>query len=129
MNDRVVGLIEGERQRRRLLWALSALQPGDPRSTALLDPLDALERELGKVAHSCEHLLDLVKTSTHSSGRKVFDEQTLPSPWRERFDQASIGSTRLAVGPYLADLEKFVDEWQREMTHLQAHRDSLKPLE
>lgn len=128
MNEPAVGLMEGERQRRGLLWALSALQPGDPRSVALLEQLDALERALGKVAHSCEHLLGLVKTSTLSSGRKVFDEQTLPSPWRERFDQASIGSTRLAVGPYWADLEKFVDEWQREMTHLQAHRDRLKPL-
>lgn len=128
MNEPVDGLMEGERQRRRLLWALSAFQPGDPRATALLDQLDALERDLGTVAHPCKHLLDLVKTSTHSSGRKVFDEQTLPSPWRERFDQASIGSTRLAVGPYWADLEKFVDEWQREMTHLQAHRDRLKPL-
>lgn len=45
-------------------------------------------------------------------------------PWRERFAQASVGSTRVAAGPYLDDLEKFVEEWGREMTYLQAHRDA-----
>lgn len=47
-------------------------------------------------------------------------------PWRERFDQASVGSTRLVAGPYLDDLKKFVDEWEREMIHLQAHRDAVR---
>lgn len=126
MSDHVARLLDRERQRRRLLWALSALQPGDPESIALLIELDAIEHDLGDAAHTCKHLLALLKTSIHSSGQEIVDEQTIPSPWRERFEQASIGSTRLADGPYLSDLEKFIDEWQREMTHLQAHRDAVR---
>lgn len=116
--------IEGERQLRRLLWALSALQPGDPNAIGLLLELDLVERDLCDVSLSCKHLLDLVTKSPRSSGRLVVDEHTIPMPWRERFAQASIGSTRVATGPYFDDFEKFVEEWGRERTHLQAHRDA-----
>ena len=49
MNEPEVGLMVGERQRRRLLWALSALQPGDRKSIALLDEQDALERRAREI--------------------------------------------------------------------------------
>lgn len=116
--------IEGERQLRRLLWALSDLRPGDPKAVAVLQELDLVERGLCDVSLSCKHLLDLVTKSPLSSGRLIVDEHTIPMPWRERFAQANIGSTRVAAGPYFDDLEKFVEEWGREMAHLQAHRDA-----
>lgn len=119
-------LIEGERRFRRLLWALSDLRPGDPKAVAVLQELDLVERDLCDVSLSCKHLLDLVTKSPRSSGRLVVDEHAIPMPWRERFAQASIGSTRVATGPYFDDLEKFVEEWGREMTHLQAHRDAAR---
>ncbi|MDD1984801.1 hypothetical protein NP546_25315 [Pseudomonas asiatica] len=118
-------VIEGERQLRRLLWALSAFQPGDPKAIVLLQEMHAVEQDLDDVALSCKHLLDQVTTSAHTSGRRIVDELTIPSPWRERFAQASVGSTRLAAGPYLHDLEKFVDEWEKEMRHLETHRQAL----
>ncbi|MBA1193687.1 hypothetical protein G7007_12570 [Pseudomonas entomophila] len=118
-------LIEGERRLRRLLWALSALQPGDPKAIVLLQELQVVQQDLDDVARSCKHLLDRVSSSAHPSGRKIVDELTIPAPWRERFAQASIGSTRLAEGPYLHDLEKFVDEWEKEMRHLEAHWQAL----
>lgn len=116
--------IEGERRFRRLLWALSDLRPADPKAIPVLQELDLVERDLCDVFLSCKHLLDLVTKSPRSSGRWIVDEHTIPMPWRERFAQASVGSTRVAAGPYFDDFEKFVEEWEREMTHLQAHRDA-----
>lgn len=118
--------VAGERQLRRLLWALSAFQPGDPKAIAILEDLDAVERDLDDVAPCCRYVLSLVNTSTHASGRKIVDELSIITPWRERFGEASVGSTRLAAGPYLDDLEKFVDEWALEMKHLKAHREALR---
>lgn len=117
--------IEGERRLRRLLWALSAFQPGDPKAIAILEDLDAVERDLDDVAPCCRHVLSLVNTSTHASGRKIVDELSITTPWRERFGEASVGSTRLATGPYLDDLKKFVEEWEFEIKHLKAHREAL----
>lgn len=39
----MVDPVEGERQLRRLLWALSALQPGDPKAEAVLQELQLRE--------------------------------------------------------------------------------------
>ena len=89
----MVDLMQMERQRPRVLWALSALHPGD----------------LGR---SCEHLLALITTSINPSGHEIFYEQSIPSPWRERFAQASIGLTCLAAGSYLSDPQKFVGKWE-----------------
>jgi len=122
----VANSIEAERRLRRLLWALSDLRPGDPKAVAVLRELNLVERDLCDVSLTCKHLLDLVTKSPRPSGRLVVDEHTIPTPWRERFAQASIGSTRVAAGPYLDDFEKFVEEWGREMTHLQAHRDAAR---
>jgi hypothetical protein len=49
-------------------------------------------------------------------------ELTIPQPWRERFQQASIGSTRVVEGPYATDWEKFLARWEAEMRHLEQHR-------
>ncbi|OAS08552.1 MULTISPECIES: hypothetical protein [Pseudomonas] len=121
-------LMDGERLLRRLLWALFAIQPGDPKAIPLLQELDLVERDLGAVAESCRHILSRVKTSTRISGREIVDVQSIPTPWRERFAQASIGSTRLAAGPYRSDLEKFVEEWEREVIHIRAHRHAMRSV-
>lgn len=128
VNDENVGadLAAAELERRRALWALSALQPGDPVAMALLQKLEAYACGQAGVDRSCKHLLSMVLTSTHRSGREIVSEHSIPVPWRERFAQASVGSTRLAAGPYLSDLEKFADEWEREMIHRQAHRDAVR---
>lgn len=128
VNDENVGadLAAAERERRSALWALSALQPGDPAAMTLLQKLEPYACGPADVDRSCKHLLSMVVTSTHRSGRAIVAEHSIPMPWRERFDQASVGSTRLAAGPYLDDLKKFVDEWEREMIHLQAHRDAVR---
>ncbi|MCE0952464.1 MULTISPECIES: hypothetical protein [Pseudomonas] len=119
-----------ESARRRALWKLSAMRPGDPTAHGVLLELEVLDRldEEGAISSgacpSCRHILALVEVIPHAS-RKVVNEHSIPSPWRERFAQASVGSTRLATGPYLHDLENFVDEWELEMKHLDAHRKAL----
>lgn len=121
-------LREREKTRRRVLWALANFHPGEPNAFELLTILDSLDvqerndtscidkpRELVEVRNS-------VSAMRHNSGIDIILEQTIPQPWRERFHQASIGSTKLIDGPYAADWDKFLTEWEREMQHLQTHR-------
>ena len=121
-------LSELERTRRRALLALASLHPGDSLALdvlAILDDLDEQERsstafiheplELNKVRHS-------VPVKRHTSGIDIVLELDLPEPWRERFLQTSIGSTRLPECPYAHDWQKFLVEWEREMQHLHNHR-------
>lgn len=121
-------LSELERARRRALWALASLHPGDSMALgvlAILDDLDDQERsstafvheplDLNKIRHSAP-------VKRYHSGTDIVLEQEIPQPWRERFLQASVGSTRLPEGPYAHDWQKFLVEWEREMQHLQNHR-------
>jgi len=52
----------------------------------------------------------------------IVREASIPQPWRERFLQASVGSTRLVDGLYAHDWEKFLSEWQAEMKRVDVHR-------
>lgn len=121
-------LSELERARRRALWALASLHPGDSMALdvlAILDDVDGQERsssastqqplELNEARHS-------VPVKRHRSGVDMVVELDIPEPWRERFLQASIGSTRLPEGPYACDWKRFLVEWEREMQHLHNHR-------
>ncbi|MNW11484.1 hypothetical protein D3C71_2089550 [compost metagenome] len=56
------------------------------------------------------------------SGIDIVLELNIPELWRERFFQASIGSTRLVDGLYATDWKKFLAAWEAEMQHLEAHR-------
>ena len=121
-------LRELESTRRKTLWALTSLHPGDPQACehlAILDDLDNQERSsttsTGKPVNINE-IRDSVPVKRHCSGMDIVLELNIPEPWRERFLQASIGSTRLPGGPYARDWEKFLVEWEREMQHLQNHR-------
>lgn len=117
-----------ESARRRALWALSSLRPGAPQASefiAILNDLDAQERSsppLTGTPVGLREARDSVQAQRHKSGIDIVLEHEIPQPWRERFLQASVGSTRLADGPYAIDWEKFLDEWEREMQHLKNHR-------
>ena len=127
MND---DLSARESVRRKALWTLSHLMPGDPKAAAIVDVLDDIEgQERVDLNHSHPGLdIDAarkaVQTERHSSGINIVSEASIPQPWRERFLQASIGSTRLTIGPYAHDWEKFLVQWQVEMRHLDAHRSA-----
>lgn len=121
-------LRELEKTRRRALWALASLHPGSAQASepiAILDDLDAQERSSAPATSTpagLKEVRDFVQAHHHHSGIDIVLEHDIPQPWRERFLQASTGSTRLADGPYATDWEKFLDEWEREMQHLHNHR-------
>jgi hypothetical protein len=121
-------LRELETTRRKALWVLANLPPGDLKASdalAILDDLDDEERNgtspTGKQLELAE-VRDSVPVLHHHSGIDIVLERNIPQPWRERFLQASIGSTRLPDGPYAWDWEKFLIEWEVEMAHLENHR-------
>lgn len=123
-------LREREKLRRKALWTLSHLQPGDPKAIPVVSALDDIEHQdetAPLLTHvvKVEELRSLVITEFHSSNLQIIREVSIPEPWRERFLQASIGSTRLEAGPYLHDLEKFIDLWTQENQHLEAHRSAI----
>lgn len=121
-----------ESVRRKALWTLSHLVPGDPQAAAILNVLDDIEdQERVDLNQSHLHLdIDAVRKAVlierHSSGINIVDEASIPQPWRERFLQASIGSTRLIDAPYARDWEKFLAQWQVEMQHLAAHKTARR---
>jgi hypothetical protein len=122
-----------ESVRRKALWTLSHLIPGDPKAAAILDVLDGIEDQERVDFIQSHPSLDLdairkaVQVERHSAGIRIVREAGIPQPWRERFLQASIGSTRLVDGPYANDWEKFLTQWQAEMQHLDAHRAARRP--
>lgn len=118
--------------RRKALWTLSHLMPGDPKAAAILDVLDDIDDQervdLNRIHPSLD--IDAVRKAVlierHSSGISIVREAGIPQPWRERFLQASIGSTRLVDGLYAHDWEKFLTKWQAEMQHLDAHMSARR---
>lgn len=111
--------------RRRALWALANLQPGDARAETVLAELQevdqALQGVVGDEQLTAQELVDVVITKLHN-GVQLIAEDSIPEPWLQRFRAASVGSTRLAEGPYLRDFEKFLAVWHQELEHLNAHR-------
>lgn len=126
-------LRELEAKTRKALWMLANISPGDSKAfdpLSILDDLDLQERKYSPNADKAlelNQLRDCVTVQHHHSGIDIILEQTIPQPWRERFHQASIGSTRLVDGHYAADWDKFLTEWEREMQHLRNHRAAQTP--
>jgi hypothetical protein len=116
-----------ESVRRKALWTLSHLMPGDPKAAAILDVLNGIEVQECVDLNLSHPVLDIdtvrkaVLIERQSSGISIVREASIPQPWRERFLQASVGSTRLVDGPYAHDWEKFLAQWQLEMRNLDAH--------
>lgn len=123
-------LRDREKLRRKAVWTLSHLRPGDPKAIPVVSVLDDIEHQddadtLVTRVVKVEALRSLVITEFHSSNLQIVREVSIPEPWRERFLQASIGSTRLEAGPYLHDLEKFINLWTQENQHLEEHRSAI----
>lgn len=121
-------LRELEAKRRKALWMLANISPGDSKAfdaLSILADLELLERKdspHSDKALELNQVRDCVPVQHHPSGIDIILEQTIPQPWRERFLQASIGSTRVPDGPYATNWDKFLACWEREMQHLEAHR-------
>ncbi|MDZ4300183.1 MAG: hypothetical protein U1C13_00845 [Pseudomonas sp.] len=121
-----------ESVRRKALWTLSHLMPGDPKAAAILDVLDDIEDQERIDLNRSHPGLDIdavrkaAQIERHSSNINIVNEASIPEPWRERFLQASIGSTRLVDGPYAHDWKKFLTQWQAEMKHLDAHMSARR---
>ncbi|MNO29476.1 hypothetical protein D3C76_193890 [compost metagenome] len=116
--------------RRKTLWKLASLKPGHPEAVPLVAILNSISlEEHGDPDFDPVLTLEEVRISVHirrhPSGKEIVCDPEIPQPWRERFLQASIGSTRLVEGLYAEDWRKFLDEWVVEMQHLDAHRAAL----
>ncbi|MEW5544407.1 hypothetical protein [Pseudomonas soli] len=113
--------------KRRALWALADLRPGDARAELPLLELEEVDQALDELQSGDElrgqELINAIEIQSHS-GQRLIIEDSIPDPWRQRFAAASVGSTRLAAGPYFRDFEKFLMSWNDEMRHLEAHRAS-----
>ena len=125
-------LWQRERRRRYALWDLERLQPGSDRAIQYLAILDEIERQdrddpIGDaVAMSIDELRDFVPETeivgVSGSHFVVVLDEHIPEPWKNRFEEASTGSTRLRQGCYASDWHHFLRQWAREMKHVEAHR-------
>lgn len=116
-----------ETRRRRTLWTLAHLDPGDPRALCVLRVLDEIDQQeqawlgSGRIA-TVDELANQVASEPHPIGISIVRDDAIPEPWRERFMCASYGSTRVPEGAYLHDWLKFIAKWKQEMMHLERHR-------
>lgn len=116
-----------ETRRRRTLWTLAHLDPGDPRALCVLRVLDEIDQQEqawlgpGRIA-TVDELANQVASEPHPIGISIVRDDAIPEPWRERFMCASYGSTREPEGAYLHDWLKFIAKWKQEMMHLERHR-------
>ncbi|MBA1245716.1 hypothetical protein [Pseudomonas japonica] len=128
--DRNTDIHTRETQRRRVLWRLAGLQPGDPAALELILALDEIDRAEADDASlvtkilDAEELLVQVLAEDHACGFTIVRHQNIPQPWRSRFLAASIGSTRVVEGFYAHDWHSFLRRWQAEMIHLDSHRSA-----
>jgi hypothetical protein len=117
-----------ETKRRRALWRLAGLTPGDPAGLELIQVLDEIDQAelndtplITKILNEQE-VMASVRVEPHASTLSIVRIQTIPEPWRARFLAASIGSTRVAEGFYAHDWHSFLRGWQLEMAHLERHK-------
>ncbi|XRA79411.1 hypothetical protein RPN52_19540 [Pseudomonas putida] len=117
--------------RRRTLWTLAHLDPGDPRALCVLRVLDEIDQQeqawlgSGRIT-TVDEIAYQVTAEPHPIGISIVRDDAIPEPWRERFVCASLGSTRVAEGAYLHDWEKFLAKWKQEMAHLERHRAAAR---
>lgn len=115
-----------ETHRRRALWRLASLVPGDHAALDIIQTLNEIEQaelndaSLVKNTLNVAEVLNQVQAEDYAQGISIVRVENIPQPWRARFLAASIGSTRLAEGFYAHDWHSFLNKWQAEMTHLSA---------
>lgn len=105
-----------ELTRRQALWKLASLKPGHPEAVPLVAILERISiEEHNDAVFEPALTLDIVSLSVptrrSSSGKEIVRESDIQQPWRERFLQASSGSTRLVEGFYANDWKNFLLEW------------------
>jgi hypothetical protein len=121
-------IYQREMARRKALWELARFAPGDPTADsilAVLDDIDAQDSDNSPLpgrALSIDEVANTVGEEELPTGIWIVREAGIPQPWLERFRCASVGSTRVAEGPYATDWEKFLKKWKAEMGHLEEHR-------
>ena len=121
-------IYQREMARRKSLWELARYKPGDPLAADILNVLDAIDAQesdnsyLPGCAMSLDEVASAVPEESLPSGVWIVREAGIPQPWLARFRCASVGSTRVAEGPYATDWEKFLRKWKAEMLHLEEHR-------
>lgn len=101
---------------RKALWTLAHLIPGDPRAEPVIHVLDDIEHQqqslpIYRHALNADGVRNVVPSEPHSIGMAIVRDESIPQPWREQFECASRGSTRVAEGAYLRDWLKFLSEW------------------
>ncbi|MCE0782886.1 hypothetical protein [Pseudomonas sp. NMI542_15] len=121
-------LWQREKQRRRALWQLQGLRPGDPAAAewlVMLSEVEFLERSepIGDGYQLTIGQLRSMVPVVDLRGFRIVRDDDIPEPWLERFGQASTGSTRLPEGSYGRDWLRFLSMWEQEMAHLQQHRN------
>ena len=121
-------IYQREMARRKAIWELARFAPGDPMAADILDVLNAIDvhdsdnSHLAGAALSIDEVANTVREEELPTGIWIVREAGIPQPWLERFRCASMGSTRVAEGPYATDWEKFLKKWEAEMGHLEEHR-------
>lgn len=121
-------LWQREKTRRRALWQLQGLRPGDPAAAEwllMLNEVEFLERS-EPIGEGCALTIEQLRKRVpvvELRGFRIVRDDDIPEPWRERFGQASTGSTRLHEGSYSRDWLRFLSLWEQEMAHLQQHRN------
>lgn len=117
-----------ETKRRRALWRLAGLQPGDDASRELVQGLEEIDHaEIDDAAlvmriSDMEEVRVQVPVEPHASTLNIVRVEAIPQPWRSRFLAASIGSTRVAESFYAHDWHSFLRRWEAEMRHVAEHR-------
>lgn len=121
-------IYQREMARRKALWELARFAPGDRMAASALralediDALGADDLHLPGAALSIDEVANSVPEEELPTGIWIVREAGIPQPWLERFRCASVGSTRVAEGPYATDWENFLKKWKAEMGHLEEHR-------
>ena len=127
-------LWERERDRREALWKLQSIEPGQPEALIFLEVLDRIDLDddqdpIGNAgAATPSDLAGMVPIIKEQGRIDYVSDDDIPEPWRERFNQASTGSTRSLDGAYAGDWLKFLRWWQLEMERLRKHREYQQKL-
>lgn len=117
-----------ERDRRKAIWQLDRLAPGDPRAEPILQRLTEIEQidqvePLAECDLGMQQLLEL-PSEAHRVGYQIVRPERIPEPWRTRFAVATTGSARVVEGYYWHDWSDFLQAWSTENDHIERHRQA-----
>ncbi|HEE9764641.1 TPA: hypothetical protein R8F97_005634 [Pseudomonas putida] len=125
MSVRDQGLRLRELRRRKILWSLAPLVPGDRRAKKFLKWLDHLDYEeqcIYPQALSAGQVSNLVPSESYPNGIPFVRCEEIPQPWRERFLCLNRDSIREREVAYYHDWMKFISEWRKGEAIVEHHR-------